>query len=152
MNMNIKHSNISSMENINPLDLRSGNTLTINELENWCFEIMSWIKCDNLPFNGTIAQKLMAFTHFLNPLIDVWISCLISALRLMTKPKQCLFLNYWLCGRELTAVSSMVINIKNPSAIKHRGIARIFEERGMHNFPHPSSHSVKAEIFCRFLD
>ena len=41
MNMNIKHSNISSMENINHLDLRSGNTLTINELENWCFEIMS---------------------------------------------------------------------------------------------------------------
>ena len=81
------------MEKINHLDLRSGNTLTTNELEKCCFEIMSGLKRDNVPFNGTIAQKLMALTHFLNPLIDVWISCIISALCLMTKSKQCLFLN-----------------------------------------------------------
>ena len=43
------------MWKINHLDIRSGNTLTINELEKWCFEIMSGLKCDNVPFNGTIA-------------------------------------------------------------------------------------------------
>ena len=77
------------------VDLRGGNTLTINELEKWCFEVMSGLKCDNVPFNGTIASKLMAVTHFLNPLIyvDVWISSIISALCLMAKSKQCLFLS-----------------------------------------------------------
>ena len=43
------------MEKISHLDLRSGNTLTTNELEKRCFEIMSGLKCDNVPFNGTIA-------------------------------------------------------------------------------------------------
>ena len=52
------------------------------------------VRTDNVPFNGTIPKKLMAVTHFLNPLIDVWISHIISALCLMTKSKQCLFLNH----------------------------------------------------------
>ena len=43
------------MEKINHLDLRSGNTLTINELEKWCFEVMPGLKYDNVPFNGAIA-------------------------------------------------------------------------------------------------
>ena len=43
------------MEKINHLDLRSGNSFTTNELEKWCFEIMSGLKGDNVPFNGTIA-------------------------------------------------------------------------------------------------
>ena len=87
----LRHNDISWMEKINHLDLRSGNTLTINELEKWCCEVMSGHKCDNIPFNVTIAEKLMAVTHFLNPLIDVWISSIISALCLMAKSKQCLF-------------------------------------------------------------
>ena len=87
----LRHNDISWMEKINHLDLRSGNTLTINELEKWCCEVMSGHKCDNIPFNGTIAEKLMAVTHFLNPLIDAWISSIISALCLMAKSKQCLF-------------------------------------------------------------
>ena len=37
------------------LDLRNESRLTTNELEKWCFEIMSGLKCDNVPFNGTIA-------------------------------------------------------------------------------------------------
>ena len=27
----------------------------INELQKWCFEITSGLKCDNVPFNGIIA-------------------------------------------------------------------------------------------------
>ena len=37
------------MEKINHLHIRSGNTLTINELEKWCFEVMSGLKCDKVP-------------------------------------------------------------------------------------------------------
>ena len=43
------------MEKINHLDLGGGNSLTTNELEKCCFEIMSGLKCDNVPFNGTVA-------------------------------------------------------------------------------------------------
>ena len=43
------------MERINHLDIRSGNTLTISDLKKWCFEIMSGLRCDNVPFNSTIA-------------------------------------------------------------------------------------------------
>ena len=48
------------------LDLRSGNTLTINKFEKWCFELMSGLRCDNVTFNGTIL-KTNGCHSFLKP-------------------------------------------------------------------------------------
>ena len=48
------------------LDLRSGNTLTINKFEKWRFEIMSGLKSGNVTFNGTIL-KTNGCHSFLKP-------------------------------------------------------------------------------------
>ena len=61
------------------LDLRSGNTLTINKFEKWCFEIMSGLKCDNVTLNGTIL-KTNGCHSFLKPTYRMLEECFSSPL------------------------------------------------------------------------